>query len=54
MRYKDNPKNMKSLEGFFYSLPQKGKIKAMKTEKMREKVKKNGKSGKRKDEKIRR
>ena len=29
---------------------QKGKMKAMKTEEMRKKVKKNGKSGKRKDE----
>ena len=29
-------------------------MKAMKTEEMRKKVKKNGKSGKRKDEKIRR
>ena len=41
---------MKSSRGFFYFLPQKGKIKAMKTEEMRKRVKRNGKSRKRKAE----
>ena len=36
----------------FYFLPQKGKIKAMKTEEMRKRVKRNGKSRKRKCEKF--
>ena len=42
---------MKSLEGFFYFLLQKGKIKTVKAEGRRKKVKRNGESRKRKDEK---
>ena len=40
------------MEGVFLFSLQKGKIKGMKTEEMRKKVKRNGKSGKRKAEKI--
>jgi hypothetical protein len=43
------------LEGdFFYFLPRRGKIKAVKTEEMKKKVKRIGKSRKRKDKKHRR
>ena len=42
------------LEGdFFYFLPWRGKIKAVKTEEMKKKVKRIGKSRKRKDKKLR-
>ena len=53
MIQKSNAKNTKSLlGGCFFIFLQKRKIKAMKTEKRRKKEKRNGKSRKRKDEKI--
>ena len=49
-KIKEQQKSMKSLLGgvFFISSFNKRKIKAMKTEEMRKKVKRNGKSGNRK------
>ena len=49
---KEQHKKMKSLLGgvFYFLSPPKGKIKAMKTDEMRKKVKRNGKSRKREHE----